>query len=159
MTGVGFAANPARYPARQLLPLQRGAPGTLGFSHSVSASSSLNLFIGTMLGEDGGRRANDLSQLLSPHCENSSAPRHYFILLNCRGSLLKLFLQTFNYCIFFTTIGFICPRNCLQQFKMSEFGAGVRSANTNPKLVQKQLLFKKKKPGWKALMLCLMLCT
>lgn len=35
-----------------------GAPGTRGFSHPVSTSSSLNIFIGTLVGDNGGKRAN-----------------------------------------------------------------------------------------------------
>lgn len=112
----------------------------LAFHIKLVLPPALHFYRKTALGEDGGRRANNLSQLLSPYCEYSSALLRYFILFNCRGFLLKLFLQTFNYCTFFTTIGFICPRNCLQQFKMSKFGAGLRSVNTNPKLVQKKLL-------------------
>lgn len=72
----------------------QGAPGTRGFSRPVSTSSSLNVFIGTLVGENRGEKSKYFSQLLFPYCESRALQRH-FILFNWRGSLLQLLRANF----------------------------------------------------------------
>lgn len=133
--GRGSAASP---------PLCPGSTGHTWLSHPVSASSSLNVFIGTLVGENGGKRAN-LYLSSCPHTVKIVCCGTTSSFLTGEGLCFKFYLQTFNSCTFFMTIGFICPHNCLQQFKMSKLGAGVRLVNTKPKACPKEIAVKKTK--------------
>lgn len=137
------------------------APGTRGFHIPLALPPALTFLSGHWWGKTGGKEQN-LYLSFCPRTVKIVCCGATSSFLTGEGLCFKFYLQTFNSCTFFMTIGFICPHNCLQQFKMSKLGAGVRLVNTKPKACPKEIAVKKtkqKKKRWKALMLCLMLCT